>query len=305
MVVYAPTEEVDEGDKDDFYQTLTTEVTKIRQQYGNSIIIMGDFNARVGTVTGFEHSDMDILGPFGIPDANCLNINGALLREFCTTHSLKVADTYFAADNEDYGTWRHSTGPEFIAALDHILVHESLWNLVRHCGVRFTDYDLPPTDHRVVYLDIAAPQMESAPSGPQARKPPNTPLTEAQSLRKERLRMNKRVLEEIRNKDADRENEQLSSLIAIEVARLMDEYAAKMPLDMDPQEELNQLLAILTTSLDNARLKLWPQGVPFTKTPRPGTWINGEPATLALITSKHKAYMRLRALQRNPDASAE
>jgi hypothetical protein len=78
-----------------------------------------------------------------------------------------------------------------------------------------------------------------------------------------------------------------------------------MPLDMDPQEELNQLLAILTTSLDNARLKLWPQGVPFTKTPRPGTWINGEPATLTLITSKHKAYMRLRALQRNPDASAE
>ena len=117
--------------------------------------------------------------------------------------------------------------------------------------------------------------------------------------------MNKRVLEETRNKDADRENEQLSSLIAIEVARLMDEYAAKMPLDMDPQEELNQLLAILTTSLDNARLKLWPQGVPFTKTPRPGTWINGEPATLTLITSKHKAYMRLRTLQRNPDASAE
>ena len=77
-----PTEEADEGDKDDFYQTLTTEVTKIRQQYGNSIIIMGDFNARVGTLTGFEHSDVDILGPFGIPDANRLNINGALLRNF-------------------------------------------------------------------------------------------------------------------------------------------------------------------------------------------------------------------------------
>ena len=142
MVVYAPREEADEGDKDDFYQTLTTEVTKICQQYGDSIIIMGDFNAQVGTLTGFEH--MDILGPFGIPDANRLNINGALLLEFCATNSLKVADTYFAADNEDYGTWRHSTGPEFIAALHHILVHESLWNLVRHSGVRFTDYALPP-----------------------------------------------------------------------------------------------------------------------------------------------------------------
>ena len=165
MVVYAPTEEADEGDKDDFYQTLTTEVTKICQQYGDSIIIMGDFNAQVGTLTGFEH--MDKLGPFGIPDANRLNINGALLREFCATNSLKVADTYFAADNEDYGTWRHSTGPEFIAALHHILVHESLWNLFRHSGVRFNDYALPPTDHCVVFLDTTAPPMDSASSGPQ------------------------------------------------------------------------------------------------------------------------------------------
>ena len=66
----------------------------------------------------------------------------------------------------------------------------------------------------------------------------------------------------------------------------MDDYAAQMPLDMDPLVELNQLLAILTTSLDNARMKLWPQGVPFTKTPRPGTWINGELATLTLIIKR-------------------
>ena len=62
-------------------------------------------------------------------------------------------------------------------------------------------------------------------------------------------------------------------------------------------------MAILTLSLDNARCQLWPQGVPFTKTPRPGSWIDGEPITKILITEKHKAYMRLQTAKRDPAAT--
>ena len=46
------------------------------------------------------------------------------------------------------------------------------------------------------------------------------------------------------------------------------------------------------------------QGVPFSKTPRPGSWwIDGEPITKILITEKHKAYMRLQTLRRDPAAA--
>jgi hypothetical protein len=55
--------------------------------------------------------------------------------------------------------------------------------------------------------------------------------------------------------------------------------------------------------MDNARNQLWPQGVPFTTTPRPGSWIDGEPITKILIAEKHKAYMCLRALRKDPAAT--
>jgi hypothetical protein len=200
MVVYAPTECADETSKEDFYLSMETELAKIRQSYGDNIIIMGDFNARVGTNVGFEHTDENTLGPFGMHDDVRNNTNGALLREFCATNSFKIADTYFEAVDDDYGTWHHSTGPEYIAALIHVLVHTSNWTKVQHCGVRHTDYDLPPTDHRVVYLDIKGPPMR----GPKAKKPRRLPPTDAQKLHKDRAHMNKRILENSQNKDADK-----------------------------------------------------------------------------------------------------
>ena len=115
--------------------------------------------------------------------------------------------------------------------------------------------------------------------------------------------MSRRILENSNNKDADKENQQLGALIAIEVGRLMDAHIAQMPMNLDPREELDQLMAILTLSLDNARIQLWPQGVPFSKTPRPGSWIDGEPITKILITEKHKAYMRLQTLRQDPTAA--
>ena len=299
MVVYAPTECADEATKEDFYLSMATEFNKIRQSYGDNIIIMGDFNARVGTNVGFEHTDEETLGPFGIHDDVRNNVNGALLREFCATNNFKIADTYFKAEDDDYGTWHHSTGHEYIAALDHVLVHSNTWTKIHHCGVRHTDYALPPTDHRVVYLDVIGPPLGAN----RAKKTPRIPMTDAQKLRKERTKMNKRILENSNNKDADKENQHLGALIAIEVGRLMDAHTAKMPMHLDPREELDQLLAILTLSLDNARIQLWPQGVPFTKTPRPGSWIDGEPITKIRITEKHKAYMRLQTLRRDPAAA--
>ena len=68
--------------------------------------------------------------------------------------------------------------------------------------------------------------------------------------------MNKRILANSNNKDVDKENQHLGTLIAIEVGRLMDAHTTQMPMNLDPREELDELLAILTLSLDNARIQL-------------------------------------------------
>ena len=52
---YAPTnDEHDNGDSIKFYDTLTMEIKRIRDTYGEQIgiVIMGDFNARVGNDGG-------------------------------------------------------------------------------------------------------------------------------------------------------------------------------------------------------------------------------------------------------------
>ena len=130
MVVCAPTERTDEATKEDFYLSMASEFNKIRQSYGDNIIIMGDFNARVGTNVGYEHTDEETLGPFGIHDDVRNNANGAQLREFCAINDFKIADIYFMAADDDYGTWHHSTGPEYIAALSprkYLDQNSSLW----------------------------------------------------------------------------------------------------------------------------------------------------------------------------------
>ena len=66
--------------------------------------------------------------------------------------------------------------------------------------------------------------------------------------------MNRRILANSNNKDADKENQHLGALIAIEVGRLMDAHIAQMPMNL-----------VLTLSLDNARIQLWPRGSPSAK----------------------------------------
>ena len=84
-----PKECADETTKEDSYLSMASGLNKIQQSYGDNIIIMGDFNARVGTNVGFEHTDEETLGPFGIHDDVRNNAIGALLREFCATNYFK------------------------------------------------------------------------------------------------------------------------------------------------------------------------------------------------------------------------
>jgi hypothetical protein len=235
---------------------------------------MGDFNARVGTITR--------TAPFSGNTRD--NFNGAMLREFCTVNKFKIADTFFEEEHGDYGTWRRSSGQGFNAALDHILVQESIWHKVRQYGVRDPDDELPDTDHRVVYLDITGPQLASPNEGPNRKKQPKErlPLTQEQERRNECTRMNKRILEIARSKDGNEENKRLEIFIDSAVCRKWAALKLRLP-TTNPHQKIQELAATVDDSLDEARTMMWSLGVPSQKSYRPGSYMHADPLTKKLL----------------------
>ena len=161
--VYAPTNKKDNGPEvDKIYSALEQQVMAVRTKYGpdTKIIILGDFNARVGTdgadnITEEcnEAGEECANGTFGFAETDD---NGAELLTFCVTRQFKVMDSYFERRDGEYGTWacNHSRDKWCHAALvDHILVSKALWGAVVGCGVHIPSVRWN-TDHRMVELDL-------------------------------------------------------------------------------------------------------------------------------------------------------
>jgi hypothetical protein len=85
LYVYAPTLTASKDNKDNFYNQLDVFIKGIPDK--EELIILGDFNARVG-----GNNDA-CLGNFSI--GKC-NENGQRLLKICTNHELCVINTYFS-----------------------------------------------------------------------------------------------------------------------------------------------------------------------------------------------------------------
>ncbi|GFO15732.1 craniofacial development protein 2-like protein, partial [Plakobranchus ocellatus] len=83
--VYAPTANSNDEDLDKFYNEMDTAKTQCKSQ--DPLIIMGDFNAKVGT----EKVD-DIVGKHGL---GIRNERGEKLIEWCQTNNIIVGNTWF------------------------------------------------------------------------------------------------------------------------------------------------------------------------------------------------------------------
>ncbi|GFR91966.1 craniofacial development protein 2 [Elysia marginata] len=97
--VYAPTLQAEPVEKDSFYSELGRLLTNTHA--GDKVLILGDFNARVGRDSDTWNG---ILGRHGV--GNC-NDNGRLLLGFCAEHQLTITNTVFQQKDRLKTTWMH------------------------------------------------------------------------------------------------------------------------------------------------------------------------------------------------------
>ena len=97
--VYAPTLLADAEVKEAFYSDLRNLLWQVKSE--DKVLILGDFNARVGRDCNVWTG---VLGRHGV--GNC-NDNGRLLLEFCSEHELTITNTMFEQKDRYKTTWQH------------------------------------------------------------------------------------------------------------------------------------------------------------------------------------------------------
>ena len=120
--VYAPTLMASPDTKDEFYESLCATFLTVPSR--DQVILLGDFNARVGCdYEGWS----SCLGKFNVGK---VNENGQRLLEFCTRFNLCVANSFFLTKPQHKVSWRHPRSQHW-HQLDLVLVRRSNLNTVR------------------------------------------------------------------------------------------------------------------------------------------------------------------------------
>nr|VZI33671.1 unnamed protein product [Spirometra erinaceieuropaei] len=110
---YAPTMTNPDAVRDKFYEDLHALLATVSK--ADKLIVLGDFNARVGT----DHTAWrGVLGPHGLRGSN---ENGLLLLRTCAEHRLMLTNTFFCLPEREKATWRHPRSRQW-HLLDYVLV---------------------------------------------------------------------------------------------------------------------------------------------------------------------------------------
>jgi len=140
--VYAPTNDSPQSEVEAFYEQLSN-VVKLYKKHNDCLVIMGDFNGKVGDI-----KEEDIVGPFGLGQRN---ENGQNVIDCCRRHNLMIANTWFQTKSNTRHTW---VAPDRITKnqIDYILIDKRYRNGVRNCKTR-SDADCG-SDHNPVIAKI-------------------------------------------------------------------------------------------------------------------------------------------------------
>ena len=108
--VYAPTTDAKENEMEQFYADLQQLLDAAPKK--DAIVIMGDWNAKVGSTT-----TAGITGKFGL---GVRNEAGERLVDFCQNNSVLIANTFFQQPKRRLYTWT-SSGGQYRNQIDYIL----------------------------------------------------------------------------------------------------------------------------------------------------------------------------------------
>src|SRR6218665_4052132 len=141
--VYAPTAASTEEDLEDFYNNLTETVEEVPKQ--EILIVMGDWNAKIGT----ENSRWEkVMGKFGY---GVRNERGEKLLEFATDQNLLICNTRFQQKDCRKWTWR-SNDQKTKNLIDFIMIDTRWATAVQQCRT-FQGADID-SDHSLVIANI-------------------------------------------------------------------------------------------------------------------------------------------------------
>ena len=156
---YAPTMTNPDDIKEKFYQDLHSLTTAVPK--ADKLIILGDFNARVGT----DHQTWDgVIGKNGI--GRC-NSNGLLLLQYCAEHGLLITNTTFRLPARNKTSWMHPRSGHW-HLIDFVIVRKRDRQDVRvtksMCGADcWTDHRLIISKMKIRIFPKRRPQGKPAP----------------------------------------------------------------------------------------------------------------------------------------------
>ncbi|BHF76369.1 hypothetical protein SprV_0501946700 [Sparganum proliferum] len=156
---YAPPMTSPDTARDKFYEDLHALLTTVSK--ADKLIVLGDFNARVGT----DHTAWrGVLGPHGLRGSND---NGLLLLRTCAEHRLILTNKFFCLSEREKATWRHPRSRQW-HLLDYVLVwRRDQRNVLVMKAIAGAD---GWTDHRLV---ISKMRIRLQPRRrPQGKRPP-------------------------------------------------------------------------------------------------------------------------------------
>ncbi|XP_067839378.1 uncharacterized protein [Heptranchias perlo] len=142
---YAPTRDAMDEIKEAFYCSLDQSLSRIPK--GGKLILLGDFNARVGRDANLWKG---VLGKEGVGKANP---NGVLLLTKCREHDLVITNTLFRQRNKYKTPWQHPRCKHW-HLIDDIIVRVRDRKDIHITRAMTGDEDCW-TDHRLIHSTIS------------------------------------------------------------------------------------------------------------------------------------------------------